>query len=133
MDLHTNMSHLTVIKTSFQNLSYLEKALNKLQIVHQKKEVITNEIQNENLVIHQSNGYNIEFCWNGEEYELMIDQSFWQQTFSVQSFIDKLTQQYVGEVIVGETQRIGFQPVKCQSNTDGSNTLIVQRWNNNEK
>ena len=46
--------------------------------------------------------------------------------------IDKLTQQYVGEVIMGESQKIGFQPVKCQSNTDGSNTVIVQRWNNSQ-
>ena len=126
------MSHLTVIKTSFQNLSYLEKALNKLDIAHQKTEVNNNETHNENLIISQSNGHDIEFSWNGEGYELMIDQSFWQQTFSVTSFIDKLTQQYVGEVIMGESQKIGFQPVKCQSNIDGSNTVVVQRWNNSQ-
>jgi len=32
------MSHFTNMKTSFQNLAYLEKALNKLEISHQKQE-----------------------------------------------------------------------------------------------
>ena len=31
------MSHFTTMKTSFQNLAYLEKALNKLEIQHQKQ------------------------------------------------------------------------------------------------
>ena len=32
------MSHFTYIKTRFQNLFYLEKALNRLNIVHKDKE-----------------------------------------------------------------------------------------------
>ena len=37
---------------------------------------------------------------------------------------------YAGEVIIGESQKIGFQPIKYQQNGDGSNTLILERWNN---
>ena len=35
-----------------------------------------------------------------------------------------------GEVIIGESQKTGFQPIKYQQNADGSNTLILERWNN---
>jgi hypothetical protein len=35
------MSHFTHMKTRFQNLFYLEKALNRLNIVH-KQEIINN-------------------------------------------------------------------------------------------
>lgn len=124
------MSHFTNMKTCFQNLFYLEKALNKLEIAHKKVEA-KDSLQSDknNLVINQSNGYDIQFCWNGQEYELVIDMSFWEQPYPVESFIDKITQQYAGEVIVGESQKLGFQPIKYQKNQDGSNTLILERWN----
>jgi len=118
------------MKTSFQNLTYLEKALNKLEILHQKQKN-TIELEKSNLVISQSNGYDIEFAWNGQEYELVVDMSFWEQPYPVESFIDKVAQQYAGEVIIGESQKLGFQPVKYQQNNDGSNTVVLERWNEN--
>ena len=120
------MSHFTNMKTSFQNLFYLEKALAKLDIIHQKQQI---ENSTPNLIINQSNGYDIKFCWNGQEYELVVDMSFWEQPYPVESFIDKISQQYAGEVIVGESQKLGFQPVKYQKNEDGSNTVVLERWN----
>ncbi len=126
------MSHFTHIKTRFQNLFYLEKALNRLNISHteQEKSVSNTNSYNKSLVIPQSNGYDIEFAWNGQEYELVVDMSFWEQPYPIESFIDKISQQYAGEVIIGESQKIGFQPIKYQQNTDGSNTLVLERWNN---
>jgi hypothetical protein len=121
------------MKTRFQNLFYLEKALNRLNITHkQEKKIINNsdsKFYNVNLIIPQSNGYDIEFSWNGQEYELVADMSFWEQPYPVESFIDKVSQQYAGEVIIGESQKIGFQPIKYKQNVDGSNTLVLERWN----
>ena len=126
------MSHFTHIKTRFQNLFYLEKALNRLNITHkeQEKNTMSSDSYNVNLVIPQSNGYDIEFTWNGQEYELVVDMSFWEQAYPIESFIDKIAQQYAGEVIIGESQKIGFQPIKYQQNGDGSNTLVLERWTN---
>jgi hypothetical protein len=126
------MSHFTHMKTRFQNLFYLEKALNRLNIVHEEKVFTNSEIKsvNANLIIPQSNGYDIEFIWNGQEYELVVDMSYWEQPYPIESFIDKVAQQYAGEVIIGESQKTGFQPIKYQQNADGSNTLILERWNN---
>jgi hypothetical protein len=127
------MSHFTHIKTRFQNLFYLGKALNRLNITHKEKEKnilsLDSNQYNVNLVIPQSNGYDIEFAWNGQEYELVVDMSFWEQSYPIESFIDKIAQQYAGEVIIGESQKIGFQPIKYQQNADGSNTLVLERWN----
>ena len=63
------MSHFTHIKTRFQNLFYLEKALSKLNINHEKQKTVIDNSKSytTNLVISQSNGYNIEFVWNGQE------------------------------------------------------------------
>ena len=129
------MSHFTHMKTRFQNLIYLEKALNKLNIKHNQEKKIANdyfqESKNINLIIPQSNGFDIEFCWNGQEYELVVDTSYWIQPYPIESFIDKIAQQYAGEVIVGETKKLGFETVKYQQNEDGSNTLVLERWNEN--
>mgnify|MGYP002174540652 CR=1 FL=1 len=126
------MSHFTHMKTRFQNLIYLEKALNRLNIVHkqdQEKKIVQNSnLSHVNLVIPQSNGYDIKFCWNGQEYELVLDMSFWEQPYPIENFIDKVAQQYAGEVVIGESQKIGFQPIKYQKNSDGSNTLVLERW-----
>lgn len=128
------MSHFTHMKTRFQNLSYLKKALSRLNIVCKENEKVVDnfnsKFSNFNLLIPQSNGYDIEFAWNGQEYELVVDMSFWEQSSPIESFIDKVAQQYAGEVIIGESQKTGFQPIKYQQNADGSNTLVLERWNN---
>jgi hypothetical protein len=128
------MSHFTHMETCFQNIFYLEKALNRLDILYKKKQIaIQNSMLSHiNLVIPQSNGYDVEFCWDGQEYELVIDLHFWEETYSIENFIGKIAQQYAGEVVTRESQKIGFQPVKYQQNSDGSNTLVLERWNSNK-
>ena len=126
------MSHFTHMKTSFQNLFYLEKALERLKITHTQEKETMDALTTINLVIPQSNGYDLKFVWNGQKYDFVADLSFWEQSSPVETFIDKVAQQYAGEVIVGESQKIGFQPIQYQTNTDGSNTVLLERWNSNE-
>ena len=129
------MSHFTNLKTSFKNLLHLENALNKLEIPYKREkkviDVNNSKLYNINLVIPQSNNYDITFNWNGEEYELVLDTSFWIQPYPVESFINKLSQHYANDVIITESQKIGFQPIKSKQHVDGSNTITLQRWNLN--
>jgi len=129
------MSHFTNLKTSFKNLLHLENALNKLAISYRReKKVLGNnnsKVYNINLIIPQSNDYDIMFNWNGEEYELVLDASFWIQPYPVESFINKLSQHYANNIILTESQKIGFQPIKSKQHLDGSNTITLQRWNLN--
>ena len=125
------MSHFTYMKTRFQNLFYLEKALTRLNIVHKQEHITNSTSEHIDLVIPQTNGYDLQFSWNGQEYDLVVDMSFWEQPCPIQDFIDRIAQQYAGEVVIGESQKIGFQPIKYQQNADGSNTLILERWNSN--
>jgi len=131
------MSHFTHMKTCFRNLAYLEKALNRLNIKYKEEEkTITSknsDLYSLNLVIPQSNGYDIKFIWNGQMYELVVDVSFWEQPYPIESFIDKVSKQYAGEVIIGESHKMGFQPIKYQQNVDGSNTVVLERWNQSIK
>ena len=129
------MSHFTNLKTSFKNLLHLENALNKLEIPYKRERKVVDsdnsKLYNTNLIIPQSNNYDITFNWNGEEYELVLDTSFWIQPYPVESFINKLSQHYANNVIITESQKIGFQPIKSKQHVDGSNTITLQRWNLN--
>ena len=130
------MSHFTSMKTRFQNLFYLQSALNKLQIEHTTKKTLVKQdnlsTYNTDLIIPQSNGHDIKFCWNEQEYALVVDMSYWNQPYPLELFIDKIAQQYAGEVIIGESKKLGFEPVKYKQNVDGSNTLVLERWNKND-
>jgi hypothetical protein len=121
------------MQTSFQNLFYLKKTLTQLDIKY-KEEKNTIDITSLNkyyinLIIPQLNGYDIKFSWTGKEYELIVDMNFWNQSCTVESFIDTISQQYAGEVIIGEGQKLGFQAVQYQENNDGSTILVLERWN----
>ena len=74
------MSHFTNLKTSFKNLLHLENALNKLEIPYKRETIKSDEANstsyNIDLVIPQSNNYDITFLWNNEEYGLILDASF---------------------------------------------------------
>lgn len=150
------MSHFTNLKTSFKNLFHLENALNKLNIQYRREKKLVESINTKlcpsktdytiNLVIStsknsdtdytwnrgkmlSSNTSDIIFTWNGEEYELIFDASFWSQPYSVEKFINTISQQYANSVIITESQKIGFQPIKLKQHVDGSNTITLQRWN----
>jgi hypothetical protein len=126
------MSHFTYIKTRFQNLFYLKKALNELDINYREDKKLLENSQlkcyRTNIIIPQSNNYDVEFSWNGHEYELISDMYFWKQAYTFKSFIDKISQEYASELITGESQKIGFQPIKYQRNEDGSKTLVLERY-----
>jgi Protein of unknown function (DUF1257) len=127
------MSHFTHIKTRFQNLVYLEKALDKLNISYKyprKLSVRLELLSTISLIIPHSHGYDSEFAWNGQEYEFVVDISYWEEPYTIEKFLDKISQQYAGEAIMRESQKIGFQPKNYQQNGDGSNTVILERWNN---
>ncbi len=120
------MSHFTNIQTCFQNLFYLEKALDKLEIPNFK----TNELTNaKSLILPQGKNKNISFNWDGEAFALNVDADYWNQKYSVNHFLARITQEYATEAIVGESQKQGFKPVEIKQNEDGSRTISLQRWN----
>jgi hypothetical protein len=87
-----------------------------------------NEISHSNLVISQENGYDVYFKWDGSEYELVTDLSFWQQIWSIDTFITKVSQTYANQTILIESSKQGFEFIEKMKNIDGSTTLILERW-----
>lgn len=127
------MSHFSKIQTTLKDLDLLKKSLTDLciqwnpdtQIVRGYKE----KTSFANLVIRQNNNYDIGFTWNGFEYQLVADLQFWQQPWSVESFLDKISQRYAYNSIIETTHKQGFEAVEEVSQSNGTIRLTLQRWN----
>lgn len=126
------MSHFSNIKTQIRNLVSLEAALTDLGIEWQSgpRQVrgYQGQTRKAEVVIAQDNNYDIGFSWNGQEYELVADLQYWQQSWSVDGFLNRVTQRYALQTVMQETAKQGFQVTEQQKNHDGSIRLVVQRW-----
>jgi hypothetical protein len=126
------MSHFSQIKTQIRNLTSLQAALSDLGIDWKSGPSMVRgyrgQTRKAEVAIEQDNGYDVGFSWNGKEYELVADLQYWQQPWSVEGFLSKVTQRYAYQTVMQETARQGFQITEQQQNEDGSIRLLVQRW-----
>ena len=126
------MSHFSKIKTTLKDLDILKKSLTDLSITW-NTDIKTikgykNQSEFANLVIKQENNYDLGFTWNGLEYQLIADLQFWQQPWSVELFLDKITQRYAYNSIINITTTQGFQPIEEVTEENGTIKLVLQRW-----
>ncbi|HCF30736.1 MAG TPA: hypothetical protein DEV81_26880 [Cyanobacteria bacterium UBA11049] len=126
------MSHFSQIKTQIRNLNSLQAALTDLGIDWKSGSKTVRgyrgQTRNAEITIEQDNGYDVGFSWNGKEYELVADLQYWQQSWSVEGFLRRVTQRYAYHTVVNETARQGFHIAEQQQNEDGSIRVLVQRW-----
>ncbi|NET35239.1 MAG: DUF1257 domain-containing protein [Cyanothece sp. SIO1E1] len=128
------MSHFSQIKTQIRNLSSLQSALTDLGVAWQPgpKDIrgYREQTRKAEVTIEQDNGYDIGFSWNCDrkEYELVADLQFWQQAWSVDGFLNRVTQRYAYHTVLNETSQQGFQVAEQQQQADGSIRVVLQRW-----
>jgi hypothetical protein len=126
------MSHFSQIKTQIRNLKSLKSALADMGLTWKSGpssvKGYQGQTQTAEVVIEQSNGYDVGFAWNGQAYELVADMQFWQLNHSVDRFLSQVTQRYAYHTIVEETAQQGFQISEQQNQQDGSIRLVLQRW-----
>ena len=126
------MSHFSQVKTQIRSLEPLQQALTELGVNWKSGNAPMRGYQgdtaNAEVVIEQDNGYDIGFQWNGSEYALVSDMQFWQQPWTVESFLQKVTQRYAIATVMGESQSQGFDLAEQQVREDGSVRLVLQRW-----
>ncbi|MEM6591113.1 MAG: DUF1257 domain-containing protein [Cyanobacteria bacterium P01_H01_bin.119] len=129
------MSHFSQIRTKIRNVESLQRALSDIGADWKAgpKEVrgYQGQTQTAEVVIEQSNGYDIGFRRNPDtqDYELVADLQYWQQPLSVDGFVNQVTQRYAYHTVLSQTENQGFQVSEQQQNRDGSIRLVLQRWN----
>jgi hypothetical protein len=126
------MSHFSNIKTQIRKVEFLSAALDDLGVSWQGGPQPVRGYQGAtrtaDVVIAQENGYDVGFSHNSQEYELVTDLEFWQQNWSVERFLNKITQRYAYHAVKESAAQQGFQVAEEHNNQDGSVRLVVQRW-----
>lgn len=126
------MSHFSQIKTKIKSLPALQSALTDLGVDWkfgpEPVRGYQSQARTAELVVAQENGYDIGFSWSGQAYELVADLDFWQQAWSVDRFLSKVTQRYAYHTVVDTATSQGFQIAEEAKNSDGSIRVVVQRW-----
>jgi hypothetical protein len=126
------MSHFTRIRTKLYDLTILKKSLSDLKLEWRTDD---SEIQNYNgqkdqvqLVIKQKNDYDLGFKWNGTEYELVADLMFWDQAYSVEKFLNQVTQRYAYNSILQVSEKQNFSFAQTKNSEDGSIRMLLRRY-----
>jgi hypothetical protein len=126
------MSHFTRIRTKLYDLTILKKSLSDLKLEWRTDD---SEIQNYNgqkdqvqLVIKQKNDYDLGFKWNGTEYELVADLMFWDQSYSVEKFLNQVTQRYAYNSILQVSEKQNFSFAQTKNSEDGSIRMLLRRY-----
>lgn len=126
------MSHFSQIKTRIRDIDALAQALADLGIDSSRGEQTVRGYQGKTqvaaLCISQDNGYDVGFQWQGDAYQLVADLQYWQQPWSVETFLAKVTQRYALRTILNQSQQQGFSVVEQNNTEDGSVRLVLQRW-----
>ncbi|MGI0482099.1 DUF1257 domain-containing protein [Geminocystis sp. CENA526] len=126
------MSHFSSIKTQIRNINSLKASLGDLGINWKQGPSTVRGYQGKTsqaeIVIEQENNYDIGFSWNGQEYELVADLQYWQQPWTVDGFLQRVTQGYALHTVLTESSQQGFSVTEKQKNEDGSIRLVVSRW-----
>nr|QUE28509.1 Ycf35 [Porphyrostromium boryanum] len=126
------MSHFSKIKTIIKDREMLKLSLTDLGLdfdaSHSSITGYDSNILPVEIIINQTNGYSFGFTWSGSEYELVVDPQFWRQPWSIESFLERLTQSYAYHSINKEGQASGFEKVNQKLNSNGAIKLTFQRW-----
>ena len=119
------MSHLTTTVTTIKKAEILKKALKAKDL-----EFTTNIHESEypNLTIKQKTGYDIDFVWNGKNYDLVTDVQFWDQPISIESFSQQLHKEYNYQYILEETEKLGFTAKEKLVLVNGGYSLNFERY-----
>ena len=126
------MSHFTKIKTKLYDRVTIEKSLSDLNIEWElgaeKIRGYKNQEHASDIVIHQSNNHDIGFKWNENEYELIADLMFWDQTYSVDKFLNQVHQRYAFNLITKVSEEQSLEFVETQNLEDGSIKLLLRKF-----
>lgn len=127
------MSHFTNIKTKLYDKETIEKSLSDLNIEWlsgvNTVRGYNNQHEYAEIIIRQNNNHDIGFKWNGKEYDLVADLMFWDQKYSVNKFLNQVTQRYAFNLITKVSQEQSFQYVESENQQDGSIRLLLRKFN----
>ena len=125
----SDMSHFTTIKVEIKNGELLHQVLEELGYQVECNVQVRGyqgDRTNAEYVIRQSNGYDLGFRRNGEDYELVAD--FWGARINRQDFINSIGQKYARKSLMAAVESEGFNVEEEETLADGTVRVVVGKW-----
>lgn len=125
----SDMSHFTTIKVEIKNGELLHQVLEELGYQVECNVQVRGyqgDRTNAEYVIRQSNGYDLGFRRNGEDYELVAD--FWGARINRQEFINSIGQKYARKSLMAAVHLEGFNVEEEETLADGTVRVVVGKW-----
>ena len=126
------MSHFSKIKTKLYDRNILKKSLSdlKLEWTEQNQQIVGYQKQTHDaeIIVKQSNNYDIGFKWNGVEYELVTDLMFWAQPYSVDKFLNQINQRYDYHSITQILNKSNYEFVQSTHSENGSIRVTLRKY-----
>lgn len=123
------MSHFSTIKVQIKNGDTLHQVLQELGYQVERNTAVRGyqgDTTQADYVIRQSNGYDLGFRRNSENYELVAD--FWGARIDEKAFINSISQKYAHKTLMATVQEQGFNVEEEETLQDGTVRLVVGRW-----
>lgn len=123
------MSHFSTIKVQIKNGDTLHQVLHELGYQVERNTAVRGyqgDTTQADYVIRQSNGYDLGFRRNSENYELVAD--FWGARIDEKAFINSISQKYAHKTLMATVQEQGFNVEEEETLQDGTVRLVVGRW-----
>jgi hypothetical protein len=79
------------------------------------------------LLFLKKNNHDIGFKWNNNEYELVADLMFWDQSYSVDKFLDQVHHRYAFNLITKLSEQQGLEFMETENLEDGSTRLLIKK------
>ena len=128
-------SHFSTIQTSFTDKDILFQTLKELdyQVINNVENIAINSYDNENtipeIIIKQSNGYDIGFKLDGKDYQLVSDLQFWNLPIPVSAFLEKITQKYALNSVLYTAKENDYVTDKVEVDpTNGTIEVEISRY-----
>ena len=126
------MSHFTKIKTKLYNQKIIEKSLTDLnfdwKVGREEIRGYKNQKLSTEIIIRQNNNHIIGFKWNNNEYEIVTDIMFWEQTFSMDKFLNRIHQRYTLNLIKEVNEKQNLHLVQIENLKSGSVRFWLKKF-----
>lgn len=126
------MSHFTTVKTSISDTDTLTSVLTQLdiswEILDTPIQIYNNGILKPEVRIQQLNPMHARFVFNGQFYELIVDKSFWNQPWSLETLSEQINQNYSMQILNNQLEEVGFSTINYIKLEQGTIDVIADQW-----
>ena len=125
------MSHFTTLKTKLTDKSILLKVLNTLNYGAVENILLDNPVNHDHEEVYVEVAVTRYVGFKRAEdgtLELVADKDAWKESIPVERFLEKVTQEYARQTVLGTVQEQGYTVVSEQKSVENTIEIVAEKW-----